>query len=895
MTRSFGAFVSTSSSNKKHHHHHHHRSSARFMSFGGPGKNNVHGEDDNLPSSGSSLAFNTDTENNASTGTTTTTGTSTSFEQALMEARELKERAAKERLEAEKMSVQLTLDKIASLEKELQKIGRNSKSNGDSSEKRASDANLLVDVQVPSSAEEVKQFVVEEEFDPKMLKKSQDLQSQIQDLKKLLDSNGGSSSNKSTKMELVEVGKDSPLMNGSASKSTSTIPSSSTSTGIDETDTDADIDFAATIPPMSEEVYKKRMDAFKRFPSDVKAIYAKAVGASVNDSLDLIVEKVYIEEQKQKQRKENSNEKDGDDDDESTYSSSLLDIANAQAGYTMLPPPIQEMISESVGLKNEQNTTAVIEKLIETNKVKPTGDFGGVEFAMGDIEDDEEEEKKKRGNKDREFTPEEIKSAIDLFENLPPPMKTMLANGLDDDSDIDGSVKVDSSNSTAIIEAMIKEKKILPSSEGVEFVVFGDGQNDDFMAEAMESLEGDNYVRSMLPAVMRKEGNKLTQADADAFFSEVLGRKTFNPISKPEAIPGGYIIRGENKLKSSDELVAAMEKALEKSSVAGKVVPYYIRDPTLVTEEQFETNTFELPVVMITGPDISPDTNRFVKPFVTVLGGLCVASFSLAVCFANQDAVQDPLWLEEMASPLIISILMTQVAHEAAHQVVAFKDKFKTGAPTIVPSIQLGLTGCITPLKTPPPNFNSLFDFAISGPLVGMIISLGLMYAGLEQQVFMDNLSQSQLPSLPVELVRSSSLAGGLVEWLLGDGVLLSPDPAALIRLHPLAMAGFVGLLANALSLLPIGNTDGGRISLSLFGRSISRVVRTGTIGLIVISSFFGGDTMNILLFYTIFAQIWQRESEITSKNEIENVDDVRAVVAFITGILVALTVIPMF
>jgi len=52
---------------------------------------------------------------------------------------------------------------------------------------------------------------------------------------------------------------------------------------------------------------------------------------------------------------------------------------------------------------------------------------------------------------------------------------------------------------------------------------------------------------------------------------------------------------------------------------------------------------------------------------------------------------------------------------------------------------------------------------------------------------------------------------------------------------------------------------------------------------------------MNILLFYTIFAQIWQRESEITSKNEIENVDDVRAVVAFITGILVALTVIPMF
>jgi len=80
------------------------------------------------------------------------------------------------------------------------------------------------------------------------------------------------------------------------------------------------------------------------------------------------------------------------------------------------------------------------------------------------------------------------------------------------------------------------------------------------------------------------------------------------------------------------------------------------------------------------------------------------------------------------------------------------------------------------------------------------------MYAGLEQQVFMDTTTQSQLPTLPVELLKSSSLAGGMVEWLLGDGVLLSPDPSALIRLHPLAISGFVGLVSNALNLLPIGS-----------------------------------------------------------------------------------------
>ncbi len=80
---------------------------------------------------------------------------------------------------------------------------------------------------------------------------------------------------------------------------------------------------------------------------------------------------------------------------------------------------------------------------------------------------------------------------------------------------------------------------------------------------------------------------------------------------------------------------------------------------------------------------------------------------------------------------------------------------------------------------------------------------------------------------------------------------------------------------------------------MALFGRSVSRVVRTGTIGIIVFCSFFGGDSVNLLLFYTIYAQLWQRECEIPCTNEIENVDNVRAGVALATGLLVALTVIP--
>jgi hypothetical protein len=598
------------------------------------------GSDDPTTTSTSSTTSSSSTTTTSSTTGATTTATATAtvpkdkilsdLERALMEARELKAKAEKERLEAERMSIQLTLSKIASLEDKLLKLdmGTSTGTSGDSAEDSESENENL-------------------EFDKNLVKKSEEYKMQIQSLKKQLEASTSSSSSATTSTSIPSVSTPSTL---ESSTTTTSAPPQNT---IVENANDNDTFDESTIPPMPEEVYTKRSEAFKRFPLEIKTIYAKAVGANEDDDIETIVNKLYITEQREKKIKELA--KDG----ENTIS--MLDIANAQAGYSTLPPQIQEMISESVGLENERNTTAIIEKLIAADKVKPTGDFGGVEFAMGDPDENEE-----RGT-EREFTKKEIKEAIDLFDNLPLAMKSMLSAG----------VGVDDNNSTNVIMKMIEEKKILPSKEGVEFVVFGDDK-EDLVAESMEMIENDNYVRSMLPDVMRNEGNMPSPEEADAFFTEVLGGKTFNPECRPEPIPGGYIIRGENRMKTNDELVAALEEKMAKSSVAGKLNLYLIRDPTLVTEEQFETGTYELPVIMITGTNISPSTNRAVKPLVTVFGATCIAFFALAVSFATEDANQDPVWLEQMVTPMLISILATQAAHEAAHQVVAFKDKVCT-------------------------------------------------------------------------------------------------------------------------------------------------------------------------------------------------------------------------
>ena len=136
--------------------------------------------------------------------------------------------------------------------------------------------------------------------------------------------------------------------------------------------------------------------------------------------------------------------------------------------------------------------------------------------------------------------------------------------------------------------------------------------------------------------------------------------------------------------------------------------------------------------------------------------------------------------------------------------------QFDIGLPNIIPSINLGLTGTITPLKSPPSNLKSLFDFGIAGPLAGLLVSILFLIVGLETTVSgMDAIlasSQGLMPVVPVQMLRTSSLVGGLVEFTLGKNTLLPALPLdAVVEMHPFAVAGFVGCIVNSLSLLPLG------------------------------------------------------------------------------------------
>ena len=85
--------------------------------------------------------------------------------------------------------------------------------------------------------------------------------------------------------------------------------------------------------------------------------------------------------------------------------------------------------------------------------------------------------------------------------------------------------------------------------------------------------------------------------------------------------------------------------------------------------------------------------------------------------------------------------------------------------------------------------------------------------------------------------------------------------------------------------------TDGGRISLALFGRSGTQLVNLLTLISLFIGGVLGSD---LLLFFFSYVIFFQSELEIPQQNEVDDMDFSRVLLATATGFLVLLTVIPM-
>lgn len=96
-------------------------------------------------------------------------------------------------------------------------------------------------------------------------------------------------------------------------------------------------------------------------------------------------------------------------------------------------------------------------------------------------------------------------------------------------------------------------------------------------------------------------------------------------------------------------------------------------------------------------------------------------------------------------------------------------------------------------------------------------------------------------------------------------------------------------------SLAYATDTDGGRVSIAMFGRRGAYLISTFTAVLLCLVGVFGWDDSRIFLSYTLFALLWQRELETPARNEVEELDFGRGALGIFAALLVGLTLVPFF
>jgi membrane-associated protease RseP (regulator of RpoE activity) len=181
--------------------------------------------------------------------------------------------------------------------------------------------------------------------------------------------------------------------------------------------------------------------------------------------------------------------------------------------------------------------------------------------------------------------------------------------------------------------------------------------------------------------------------------------------------------------------------------------------------------------------------------------------------------------------PYAVGILAILGSHEGIRYWVARRHGIKTSLPYFIPvPFVLGTFGAFIELKEPVPNRKVLFDIAVAGPLAGSLVSLTMLLVGLVFSTPGDPPAGPEGQPTPISFhridPRLSVLLAILARLVLGDQL----QPGQVIDLHPLAFAGWLGLVVVAFNLVPVGQLDGGHIVHAIYGQqmgaNVGRVTR---------------------------------------------------------------------
>ncbi len=255
-----------------------------------------------------------------------------------------------------------------------------------------------------------------------------------------------------------------------------------------------------------------------------------------------------------------------------------------------------------------------------------------------------------------------------------------------------------------------------------------------------------------------------------------------------------------------------------------------------------------------------------------------------------------------------VSLLAILLAHEFGHYLAGRYHNTYVTLPYFIPFpfSPFGTMGAFIQLKEPPRNRRVLLDIGIAGPLAGLVVAIPVLLIGL-------SLSRVE----PIALVKGQGfmLEGNSIIYLMAKYLVFGrwlPEPVSFgglsptiywlkyfftgqplpvggldVMIHPVAWAGWAGLLVTALNLIPAGQLDGGHVLYVLLGKRVQALLPFILAGLVALGFVWAGWWLWAALVFLLGRFHAEPLDQITT------LDPVRRAIAWFGIVLFILVFIP--
>lgn len=349
-------------------------------------------------------------------------------------------------------------------------------------------------------------------------------------------------------------------------------------------------------------------------------------------------------------------------------------------------------------------------------------------------------------------------------------------------------------------------------------------------------------------------------------------------VSGWEVTAAGFVLRGR--------LMGTVEQA--RAHVASLASAALGREPRVLVHQDPDGR----PYLLVLDSELERELERATPKHRPMLNLALFVATLATTTFAGAahrgvDLLASPSALT-VGLPYGLGVMLVLGVHEMGHYVAARRHGVHVSLPYFVPiPFGLGTFGAFISMPALLKSRRQLFDIGVAGPLAGLAVAIPALAIGLRWSTV-----------LPVDGASSAHMGQGVsanASILLAVVAKLSIGSAVAsghyLVLHPLAFAGWLGLIITALNLLPVGQLDGGHMSHALFGSARAAWIGKLALGGMVV---LGLLVWSGLLFWALVVYLIAGRAGIPPADDVTPLDGKRRAVAWLAFALLVAIVLPL-